>query len=246
MEFVTDTGIRVPAITTAQMIEVDRVAVEELGPNLFQMMENAGRNLALQAMEILGDRWHTAQIVVLAGTGGNRGGGICAARHLVNHGAHVRVCVTSEKRLKDVPAWQLQVYRAAGGTLISHDELQSETQPIDLILDALIGYSLAAAPGGTALELIEWANGSGAPILSLDVPSGVDATTGEASGAFIKPRCTLTLALPKTGLLPEKTGDLFLADLGIPVQVYRSPSLRLDYPFPFDHRYRIPLTLEES
>jgi hypothetical protein len=56
MEFVTDTGIQVPAVTTEQMIEVDRLAMEELGPNLFQMMENAGRNLALQAIASLGDR----------------------------------------------------------------------------------------------------------------------------------------------------------------------------------------------
>ena len=80
MQFIIDTGIVVPAITTEQMIGVDRLAVEEFGPNLFQMMENAGRNLALHAIECLGDAWRrTAGIVVLAGTGGN-GGGICAAR----------------------------------------------------------------------------------------------------------------------------------------------------------------------
>ena len=67
MQFITDTGIVVPAITTDQIIEVNRLAVEELGPNLFQMMENAGRNLAMQAIECLGDAWQTANIVVLAG-----------------------------------------------------------------------------------------------------------------------------------------------------------------------------------
>ncbi|MEO0987210.1 MAG: hypothetical protein AAFY20_16885 [Cyanobacteria bacterium J06639_14] len=70
MKFQTDTAIAVPAVTTAQMIEVDRLAVEELGPNRFQMMENAGRNLALQAIECLGKSWRKAKIVVLAGTGG--------------------------------------------------------------------------------------------------------------------------------------------------------------------------------
>ncbi|MEO0455292.1 MAG: NAD(P)H-hydrate epimerase [Cyanobacteria bacterium P01_A01_bin.114] len=103
MGFTTDTGIRVPAVTTEQMIEVDRLAVEELGPNLFQMMENAGRNLALQAIECLGDRWRTAKIVVLAGTGGNGGGGICAARHLANRGADVSLCLSAADRLREVP-----------------------------------------------------------------------------------------------------------------------------------------------
>ena len=65
--FKTDTGIEVVAITTDQMREVDRIAMEETGPNLFQMMENAGRNLALQAIEVLEDGWQRANIVVLTG-----------------------------------------------------------------------------------------------------------------------------------------------------------------------------------
>jgi YjeF-related protein N-terminus len=82
--FGTDTGKEVPAVTAAQMREVDRIAIEETGPNLFQMMENAGSNLAAQALEALGVRWREALVVVLAGPGGNGGGGICAARHLAN------------------------------------------------------------------------------------------------------------------------------------------------------------------
>ncbi|NER84399.1 MAG: NAD(P)H-hydrate epimerase, partial [Leptolyngbya sp. SIO1D8] len=80
------------------------------------------------------------------------------------------------------------------------------------------------------------------PILSLDTPSGVDSTTGETPGEFIKATWTMTLALPKTGLLPDKTGTLYLADIGIPAQVYRQKTLQLDYRCPFDHRYRILLT----
>lgn len=79
--FITDSGIVVPAISTAQMREVDRIAIEETGPNLFQMMENAGRNLALSAMEMLGNRGRDASVVVLAGTGENGGGGY--AQHVI-------------------------------------------------------------------------------------------------------------------------------------------------------------------
>ena len=88
--FITDNGIEVPAVTREQMVEVDRVAIEDTGPNLLQMMENAGRNLAEQALSSLGDSWREANIVVLAGSGGNGGGGICGARHLANHGAQMR------------------------------------------------------------------------------------------------------------------------------------------------------------
>jgi hypothetical protein len=75
--------MEVPAVTAAEMREIDRIAAGETGPNLFQMMENAGRNLALQAIEVLGPDWRERHILVLAGGGGNGGGGICAARHLV-------------------------------------------------------------------------------------------------------------------------------------------------------------------
>lgn len=242
--FLTNTGITVPAVTTQQMIEVDRVAIEETGPNLFQMMENAGRNLALQALACLQGHWQDANIVVLAGSGGNGGGGICAARHLANRGAHVHLCLSSPDRLKAVPQWQHHIFQATPGQEISPSDLMATNRPIDLILDALIGYSLQAAPRGTALELIEWANQTHAPILSLDTPSGVDATTGTTAGAYIQARWTMTLALPKTGLLPEKTGELWLADIGIPSGAYTWESLQLPYTPPFGERYRIPLLPE--
>ncbi len=78
--FSTQAGLRVPTITTAQMREVDRITVDEVGPNLYQMMQNAGRNLAEMCVQSLGDRWAQRRIIVCAGTGGNGGGGMCAAR----------------------------------------------------------------------------------------------------------------------------------------------------------------------
>ncbi len=236
--FFADTGIEVPAVTTDQMREVDRIAIEETGPNLFQMMENAGRNLALLAMETLGQDWPQAKIVVLAGSGGNGGGGICAARHLANRGADVTLCLGAPDRLGDVPAFQRKIFQGTSGKEVDAKDL-GQVAP-DFILDALIGYSLRAAPRGVAAELIRWANGTKAPILALDVPSGVDSTTGHAEGDFIDARWTMTLALPKTGLLPEKTGKLFLADIGIPEETYRR--LGLPYTSPFGNRYRVPLT----
>jgi NAD(P)H-hydrate epimerase len=77
--FFTDIDKEVPALTTAEMREVDRIAIEETGSNLFQMMENAGRNLAEMALECLGTDGQKERIVALAGTGGNGGGGITAA-----------------------------------------------------------------------------------------------------------------------------------------------------------------------
>jgi len=236
--WITDTGVKVPAVTETQMREVDRIAVEETGPNLFQMMENAGRNLALAAIGMLGDDWREARVLVLAGSGGNGGGSICAARHLANRDVDVRLCLAAPDRLSEVPSFQLKVFQETAGRLVESDPAIFDG--VDLVVDALIGYSLRSAPKGITADLIRLANESAVSILSLDVPSGVDATTGETPGVAVKPRRTMTLALPKTGLQPSDTGDVILADIGIPAGVYRR--MGLDYESPFDERFRVPIT----
>ncbi len=235
--FFTDAGIEVPAVTADQMREVDRIALEETGPNVFQMMENAGRDLALLAIEVLGRGWEKAKIITLAGGGGNGGGGICASRHLANHGAKVKLCLADPDHLGEVPSFQRRIFGFTSGKEIGATGVREESA--DLILDALIGYGLKSAPQGATADLIRWANEANAGILSLDLPSGVNATTGEAPGEVIKARWTMTLALPKTGLLPNNTGQLFLADIGIPEAIYRR--LGLNYASPFGDRFRVPL-----
>ncbi len=123
LQFFTPTGSRVPAVAAQQMREVDRIAIEETGPNLYQMMENAGRSLALMAIELLGKHWDRAKVVVLAGNGGNGGGGLCAARHLANRDMDVRVCIARPERLGGVPAWQRKTFRSAGGEEIDATQL---------------------------------------------------------------------------------------------------------------------------
>lgn len=236
-QFVTEFGTDVPALTRDQMRELDRIAMEETGPNLFQMMENAGRTLAQVAIDILGRGWQAARILVLAGPGGNGGGGICAARHLANRRARVTLALSDPDRLRDVPAMQRKIFHQTPGREIEISRI-AEHRP-DLIVDALIGYSLTGAPRGTGADLIRWANGSAAPILALDVPSGVDATTGESPGEAIKPQRTITLALPKTGLFRAATGDLFLADIGIPPGAYRR--VAATYIPPFEDRFWVSL-----
>ena len=95
VRYCTAAGREVPAVTADQMREIDRIAIEDTGPNLFQMMENAGRNLALHALDVLGTDWRDRHTLVLAGAGGNGGGGICAARRLANHGANVTLVLAA-------------------------------------------------------------------------------------------------------------------------------------------------------
>jgi NAD(P)H-hydrate epimerase len=235
--FIAENEVAVPAVTAEEMRELDRIATEETGPSLLQMMENAGRNMALLAVDLLASHWRTARVVILAGGGGNGGGGICSARHLSNHGVSVSLCLAAPDGLSEAAAAQRKIFRFTNGNEVKPSELVN-LEP-DLIIDALIGYGLKANPHGTTAELIAWANKINIPILSLDVPSGIEATTGRAPGEFILPTWTMTLALPKSGLLPQNTGQLFLADIGIPDAAIRrvAPS----YVSPYDKRFWVGL-----
>lgn len=219
-----------PALTTAQMAEVDRLMIEEYGILLIQMMENAGRNLAEQAGRMLEGGLPGRRIVVLSGTGNNGGGGMVAARHLHNRGADVHVAgvgfsptPASAGRLKDVPAHQWHILQKMGVRTVA--EPTALPSRLDLILDAIIGYGLQGNPRGAAAEWIESANQQGCPILALDTPSGLDTTTGIPGHPCVRAAATLTLALPKTGLLADSArpfvGDLYLADIGVPPSLYR-------------------------
>lgn len=178
--FVTPAGVAVPAVTTDGMREVDRLAIEEVGPNLYQMMENAGRNLALTVIDQLGHEWVDAPIVVLAGTGGNGGGGICAARHLANRGADVTVVISDRRALGEVPAAQLSVFDGTAGRLAEPADLGSLEAV--LVVDAIVGYSLSGPPRGVPAEMIDWAGCQHGPVVALDVPSGIDSTTNRRMG----------------------------------------------------------------
>ena len=219
--------MNVPAITTDQMREVDRLMVETFGISLLQMMENAGRSLAELARRRLGGNVIGKRIAVICGPGNNGGGGMVAARYLHNWGADVRVALTVDPaRLKEVPARQWASLQA-----LRLDRREVGRGSVDLVLDALLGYGVSGDPRPTVADWIDWANEQPAPILSLDIPSGLDATSGKAYQPTVRATGTLTLALPKTGLLvptaKHYVGDLYVADIGVPVELYAAPSLQL-------------------
>lgn len=206
--------------------------VEDFGIDLVRMMELAGRHLAEVA------RWYLPaqnaaghSVVVLAGGGGNGGGALVAARRLAGWGARVTVLLsTPSPQLTGVPAEQLAILEHIPVAILDHDP--EEDEAADLVLDGLIGYGRNGPPKGRTAELIGWANGQDAPIISLDVPSGLDPDAGSPDAPTILAEATVTLALPKTGLLaPEArlfVGDLYLADIGVPPELYESERLALE------------------
>lgn len=218
----------IPTLTTQQMVEVDRLMIEEYRIELIQMMENAGRNFAELTRRQLGGMVVGKSIAILCGAGNNAGGGLVAARHLHNWGADVRLHLAfASSRFKDIPAHQWDILKQMG--LDSKKEPQLSKS--DLILDALIGYGLKGDPRRPVASWIEKANKSGRPILALDTPSGLDTTSGVPGNPCLKAVATLTLALPKVGLLTDMakkyTGVLYLADISVPPELYQKLGLEV-------------------
>jgi len=223
---------KLPALTTGQMMEVDRLMIEEWGITLIQMMENAGRNLAeLSRRLLLG--LQGKRIIILCGAGNNGGGGMVAARHLHNWGAQVQVLlVGDEHKLKEIPLHQWKILKRMGLNVPA-----SDLNKADLILDAMLGYGVKGNPREPIASWIQWVNESGVPALALDAPSGLDTTTGKPGSPCLRAHATLTLALPKTGLLTPDSkpfvGALYLADISVPTELYGSESLELTLNSPF-------------
>jgi len=212
-------------LNTEEMIEVDRLMTDVLKIELMQMMENAGRNLARLCISRFLHDPQSKHVLVMAGTGGNGGGALVAARRLLQWGANVSVMTTKpDEAYSGVPAHQLEILRRLGVEILSSELPATETKP-NIILDGLVGYSLKGAPRGRAADLMAWANESDSPVLALDTPSGLDSTTGEAHATTIVAAATMTLALPKAGLLTADAkafvGELYLSDIGVPDWVYR-------------------------
>jgi NAD(P)H-hydrate epimerase len=221
-----------PDLTTEQMIEVDRAMIKDYRIGLIQMMENAGRNLAhLARTRFLDGDPRGVSVVVLVGGGGNGGGALVAARRLSNWGANVTVVLGQAlDDMTPVPGHQLDIISRMGVRILA-EGTPFPAPPPAVVLDGLIGYSLAGPPFGRIAELIRWANSLEAPILALDVPSGLDASTGVTFDPAIRATATMTLALPKQGLRAADAsvlvGELYLADISVPPGLYRRAPLGL-------------------
>ena len=204
--------------------------VFDYGISILQMMENDAKALALMVKRMLDNSVFGRTIVVCAGKGNNGAGGLGAARHLKNWGAYVKVILTHlENELGDITRQQLKPIKQMDIKIFKPDmvgvDILVELKSADLVLDALLGYGIEGDPHEETAGLIADINRSHVPILSNDLPSGLDPDTGVAHNPTVKAAATLTLALPKKGFLnhaaKEYIGKLYLADISIPHGLYK-------------------------
>jgi hydroxyethylthiazole kinase-like uncharacterized protein yjeF len=208
----------VPSATAAEMAEADRIASEELGIPPELLMENASHQIAVAARMFLGGVAGKT-IVALAGSGNNGGDALGALRHLCGWGASVGAQLSGPaERLRPLARRQHDILAKCGA------RFDAVALDPDLLIDGLLGYSVAGPPRDAVSDLIRAANGTRAPILAVDVPSGMHPDTGQPLGITVRATLTVTLALPKPGLLttrsPALIGELLLADIGIPPQAF--------------------------
>jgi NAD(P)H-hydrate epimerase len=210
--------------TTREMRAVEMNS-EYIGVSKLQLMEIAGRAIAAKVMERFGKK---SNVVIVCGTGGNGGDGFVAARHLAGAGYVPRVILLGDpKNIGSLDA--LANWHAIKGmsetVRLSHIRDSAKIEPLkgDVIVDALIGTGVRGVLKPPYREMVDAINASYGYTIAVDVPTGVNADTGEASGSAVQADLTITFHKEKTGLKNalNHTGELVIAPIGIPPEAER-------------------------
>ncbi|MCG8427431.1 MAG: NAD(P)H-hydrate dehydratase [Chromatiales bacterium] len=214
-----------------QVRALDRTAIEQFGISGLTLMERAGA----VAFKLLLARWPAVRdITVLCGTGNNGGDGYVVARLALEQGLSVRVLqLGDEGRIQGDARSCAEAYRAAGGVVHPYQGIPHKT---DLIIDGVLGTGLEREVAGAWGDALNAANQHPAPVLALDIPSGIHSDTGRVMGAAVKAAATITFIGLKQGLFtgdaPEYCGDVKFDALETPAAIYASQILaarRLDW-----------------
>ena len=223
-------------VTASEMAQLDKKTIEELGIPGIVLMENAGRGAADFFQQVVPDLLNL-RITVAAGSGNNGGDGFVLARLFHDQGAAVRVvCLRPPEKIKGDALINFKILeKLSVPTFIWNENNDFDNQfkwirASDIIIDAILGTGLNTEVRGLFKKIIETVNETDLPVLAVDVPSGLDASTGKILGAAVKAKATATFGLAKIGQLvdpgEEYTGILKVIDIGIPRLVLKSENLR--------------------
>ncbi len=222
-----------PALTAAAMREADRYTIDILGIPGFTLMESAGRavlpaiydHFNIQQTDL--SNWHVA---CLCGKGNNGGDGLVVARVLANAGARVSVYLLAEPQTLSPDAKKNLAILIAHATLddtfnVTHYVLDASDSlpshgPFDLIVDALLGTGVSRPLRAPYAAIVDWVNAQAAPVVALDIPTGLHTDLGTVANTAVRAELTVTMGAMKVGLIlnegPDHTGALAIAEIGIP------------------------------
>ncbi|MBI5624698.1 MAG: NAD(P)H-hydrate epimerase [Elusimicrobia bacterium] len=232
-----------PVVSAGVMRLLDRAATERFKIAELALMENAGKGVALRALEFLqgplAKAPDQASVVVCCGRGANGGDGLVAARFLKEAGAKVRVfiCPAKDGGYPVSVAANLERLKAAGVSaepVETTEPLAAALKDAHLLLDALLGTGASGKPTGTIRQIIQAVTRSKVPVLAVDVPSGIHPDTGYHSGVYVTAAVTLTLGLAKRGLVAphakKYVGGLEVLDIGYPPELIREVARAQEIP----------------
>ena len=219
------------SVSRDEMRELDRKAIEDYEIPGILLMENAGRNVAEEVMKML-NKCHNKEIAIICGKGNNGGDGFVIARHLHNKGYDVSVFLLAKSKdvlgdgdaglnFKIIKNMNISTNEVLSVTDIRH--MAGQISNCALIVDAIFGTGLNGELREPAMSVVIKINELKIPVVSVDIPSGLDCNKGKVLGACIKAEMTVTFALPKKGFFvedgPEHVGNLVVADIGIPMDL---------------------------
>ncbi len=213
-------------VTSEEMRRIDKKAIEEIGIPSIVLMENAGLKVA-DAIERKYGPLKGKYVYIFAGSGNNGGDGMVVARHLFNQKVKAKIFLLAEKKnIKGDAATNLAITEKMGIPMREItspafvESLEKELAKADIVVDALLGTGAEGAPRGLMKKIIDLINKHSKNTVAVDIPTGVDADTGEVRGEAIKAEYTVSLAYPKRGLYlypgMDYAGEIEIADIGIP------------------------------
>lgn len=224
-------------VTNQQIKEIDKKAIEEYGIPGLVLMENAGSRIFQNLKNIYTDL-KLKKVIIFAGSGNNGGDGFVVARHLYNYGVRVKVFTFSPfNKIKSEARVNLEIIDKMGIELreidtVKFEEIQETVQNSDMIIDAILGTGLQGKVTGLMAKIIDFINNANKEMIAIDVPSGLNADTGKIEGPCIRATYTITLALPKVGLLlypgASYTGKIIVEDIGIPINLLKNEKLKIN------------------
>lgn len=216
----------VKVVTSSQMYRIDDRTIKEFGIPGFVLMERAGLAVAKRVRDLFEKR----RVTVLSGGGNNGGDGIVAARNLMNWGWNVRVLLMlREDRLSPDCLAQYRIAKQMGVPLEFRASVDERDMHGAVVIDALLGTGINKPVTSPMSEVISFLNRSSAPVVSVDIPTGISSDTGQVYGEAVEADYTITFGLPKIGHIlhpgARYTGRLFVEDIGFPKELLETEDI---------------------
>ncbi len=231
--------------TVFEMRAMDKKAIQTFGIKAELLMENAGQAVYIVLRRVFGIQGK--QFLLFCGTGNNGGDGCVVARKLHSEGGEVKLVIVGDPRhFKGLAKLNYEILKRMPIDIrcdISTDKLSEEIDSCDVIVDAMLGTGLSGDVRGIYREVIETINNCSKPVLSVDIPSGVQGDTGQVMGVAVKADYTVTFGLPKIGnmLSPgcERCGKLYLSHISLPPSLYTNEKMLVEINAPWKMSWKV-------